>query len=325
MAAGELLLDPAREVVAERALPPMRETVRDRADGLRRRVRDAGRRAAGVRRRSRDRPAGGLPDADREPRGRDAARAVGAARGRRGGLRGHPPDARAVGPLRGEGAARLLPRAQRAGAGGGAGRAHARRRGGGPGLRRRACRSCPTPATCWCAPAWPPGCRSRCCPGRRRRSPRWWRPGCRRTSGTSTGSCRARRASCGACCRSPRGTLVAFESPRRVPGTLALLASLDPAREVAVCRELTKAHEEIVRGSAAELAARYEEAPPQGRGGAGARPAAARRRGCGRAGRARRAATPGRSGRPSAQGGRSGGRADRRQRERAVPGADGAE
>ena len=56
---------------------------------------------------------------------------------------------------------------------------------------------------------------------------------------------------------------MAFESPRRVPGTLALLADIDPAREVAVCRELTKAHEEIVRGTAAELAARYE-GPPKG-------------------------------------------------------------
>lgn len=60
------------------------------------------------------------------------------------------------------------------------------------------------------------------------------------------------------------GTLVAFESPRRVPATLALLASVDPDREVAVCRELTKAHEEVVRGSAAELASRYAEAPPRG-------------------------------------------------------------
>ena len=60
------------------------------------------------------------------------------------------------------------------------------------------------------------------------------------------------------------GTLVAFESPRRVPGTLALLAELDPAREVAVCRELTKMHEEVVRGTAAELAARYADAPPKG-------------------------------------------------------------
>jgi 16S rRNA (cytidine1402-2'-O)-methyltransferase len=62
----------------------------------------------------------------------------------------------------------------------------------------------------------------------------------------------------------PAGTLVAFESPRRVPATLALLAEIDPGREVAVCRELTKVHEEIVRGSAAELAARYEGSPPKG-------------------------------------------------------------
>ncbi len=60
------------------------------------------------------------------------------------------------------------------------------------------------------------------------------------------------------------GTLVAFESPRRLPGTLALLAELDSQREVAVCRELTKAHEEIVRGPAAELAERWAGSPPKG-------------------------------------------------------------
>jgi 16S rRNA (cytidine1402-2'-O)-methyltransferase len=63
---------------------------------------------------------------------------------------------------------------------------------------------------------------------------------------------------------SPGGTLVAFESPRRVPATLAAAAELEPGRRVAVCRELTKAHEEIVRGSAAELAERYAGAPPRG-------------------------------------------------------------
>jgi 16S rRNA (cytidine1402-2'-O)-methyltransferase len=52
-------------------------------------------------------------------------------------------------------------------------------------------------------------------------------------------------------------TLVAVESPRRVGATLGVLAELDPGRPVAVCRELTKLHEEVVRGSAAELAARY--------------------------------------------------------------------
>ncbi len=59
-------------------------------------------------------------------------------------------------------------------------------------------------------------------------------------------------------------TLVAFESPRRVASSLAVLASLDPERPAAVCRELTKLHEEVVRGTAQELAARYAEEPPKG-------------------------------------------------------------
>jgi 16S rRNA (cytidine1402-2'-O)-methyltransferase len=59
-------------------------------------------------------------------------------------------------------------------------------------------------------------------------------------------------------------TLVAFESPRRVASTLEALAGLDPERPVAVCRELTKIHEEVVRGGAAELAARYRSSPPRG-------------------------------------------------------------
>ena len=60
------------------------------------------------------------------------------------------------------------------------------------------------------------------------------------------------------------GTLIAFESPKRVPATLVVAAELDPERAVAVCRELTKVHEEVVRGTAAELAARYVDAPPRG-------------------------------------------------------------
>jgi 16S rRNA (cytidine1402-2'-O)-methyltransferase len=59
-------------------------------------------------------------------------------------------------------------------------------------------------------------------------------------------------------------TLVAFESPRRVAASLSVLAQLDPERPVAVCRELTKVHEEVVRGSASELAARYEAEEPRG-------------------------------------------------------------
>ena len=59
-------------------------------------------------------------------------------------------------------------------------------------------------------------------------------------------------------------TVVAFESPRRVAGSLAVLASVDPERAVAVCRELTKVHEEVVRGSAASLASRYAQEPARG-------------------------------------------------------------
>ena len=52
------------------------------------------------------------------------------------------------------------------------------------------------------------------------------------------------------------GSVVAFESPNRVAAFLAELAAVDPQRPVAVCRELTKLHEEVLRGSAAELARR---------------------------------------------------------------------
>jgi 16S rRNA (cytidine1402-2'-O)-methyltransferase len=56
---------------------------------------------------------------------------------------------------------------------------------------------------------------------------------------------------------------VAFESPRRLPASLESLAATWPERPVAVCRELTKRFEEVVRGSAAEVAARIPE-PPKG-------------------------------------------------------------
>ena len=59
-------------------------------------------------------------------------------------------------------------------------------------------------------------------------------------------------------------TLVAFESPHRLGASLAVLAGVDGSRPVAVCRELTKLHEEVVRGPAAELASRYAEQEPRG-------------------------------------------------------------
>jgi 16S rRNA (cytidine1402-2'-O)-methyltransferase len=59
------------------------------------------------------------------------------------------------------------------------------------------------------------------------------------------------------------GAVVAFESPRRLPASLRVLADALPGRRAAVCRELTKRFEEIVRGSLEELAARFAE-PPRG-------------------------------------------------------------
>jgi len=56
-------------------------------------------------------------------------------------------------------------------------------------------------------------------------------------------------------------TIVAFESPRRLAKTLA---AIDPEREVAVCRELTKVHEEVIRGAAKQLAERYAKEEPKG-------------------------------------------------------------
>jgi 16S rRNA (cytidine1402-2'-O)-methyltransferase len=54
-----------------------------------------------------------------------------------------------------------------------------------------------------------------------------------------------------------RRTLVFFESPRRLAATLAELArAFGPDRRAAVCRELTKTHEEVSRGSLADLAAK---------------------------------------------------------------------
>jgi 16S rRNA (cytidine1402-2'-O)-methyltransferase len=54
-----------------------------------------------------------------------------------------------------------------------------------------------------------------------------------------------------------RETLVAFESPRRVATSLRVLAEVDPKRPAVVARELTKLHEEVARGTAAELAERF--------------------------------------------------------------------
>ena len=59
-------------------------------------------------------------------------------------------------------------------------------------------------------------------------------------------------------------TLVAFEAPARLPASLADLAALLPDRPVAVARELTKLHEEVRAGAAAELAQWAAQSAPRG-------------------------------------------------------------
>lgn len=62
-------------------------------------------------------------------------------------------------------------------------------------------------------------------------------------------------------------TVVFYESPHRIEKALASLAELlTSERRVAVCRELTKIHEEVVVGTAAEAAAYFTEKPDHVRG-----------------------------------------------------------
>jgi 16S rRNA (cytidine1402-2'-O)-methyltransferase len=56
-----------------------------------------------------------------------------------------------------------------------------------------------------------------------------------------------------------RHALVAFESPNRLARSLASLAEALPDRPVAVCRELTKRFEEVVRGPASDVADRFAD------------------------------------------------------------------
>ena len=59
-------------------------------------------------------------------------------------------------------------------------------------------------------------------------------------------------------------TMVVFESPHRLAATLVdLAAALGPERRAVVAREMTKLHEEFVRGTLAELAA-WAGQPPKG-------------------------------------------------------------
>ena len=214
----------------------------------------------------------------------------------------------------------LLPRAQRA-------RAHARARRPDASTARssrwcrtRGCRWSATRATCWSRAASPRGSRSRCCPGPSRRD--------RRAGGerAARGALALRRLPAAQAraarrrCFARRRDVVAFESPRRVGARSAVLAELDPARPVAVCRELTKLHEEVVRGSGrrARGALRGRAAARRGRARHRRRAAAHGRR----PGRDRRRPPPGRGRRPRPPGRLGRRRAHGRSRQRSVPSCD---
>jgi 16S rRNA (cytidine1402-2'-O)-methyltransferase len=65
--------------------------------------------------------------------------------------------------------------------------------------------------------------------------------------------------------RSLEATLVFYEAPGRTAATLHDLAAVfGDERRACVARELTKVHEELLRGTLKELAARYAEAAPRG-------------------------------------------------------------
>ena len=60
-------------------------------------------------------------------------------------------------------------------------------------------------------------------------------------------------------------TIILYESPHKLLKTLSQIAEfLGEDRAVSVSREITKLHEETIRGTAAEVLAHYENKPPKG-------------------------------------------------------------
>ncbi len=59
-------------------------------------------------------------------------------------------------------------------------------------------------------------------------------------------------------------TLVAFEAPHRLRASLADIGTVLGERPLALCRELTKAYEEVWRGTVSEARAHFEEHEPRG-------------------------------------------------------------
>ena len=193
--------------------------------------------------------------------------------------------------------ARLLPRAQRARARAPSWSQRMRDgRGRRAGLRRRHAAGVRSRASCSCARCVAAGLAVEVLPGPSAALAALVASGAAgRPLALRRASCRASAASCWSVfgvARDARGVRVAAARRRR---RWRVLAELDPERPVAVCRELTKLHEEVVRGT-------------RGRAGGALRGRAAARRGRARdrrraagdgaaatsARRCRRAAPPGR-------------------------------
>ena len=63
---------------------------------------------------------------------------------------------------------------------------------------------------------------------------------------------------------SPEATLILYENPKRVVKTLSDIATFLGDRPAVVCRELTKVHEEIIRGTILELLSYFSRDSPRG-------------------------------------------------------------
>jgi len=60
------------------------------------------------------------------------------------------------------------------------------------------------------------------------------------------------------------GTTICYESPHRIVSVLKLIHEINPTRYLVLARELTKKFEEIIRGTAIELLAHWNETPLKG-------------------------------------------------------------
>ena len=60
------------------------------------------------------------------------------------------------------------------------------------------------------------------------------------------------------------GTTICYESPYRLVKVLQALAEIDPEKEVAVARELTKKFEELYKGPCKKILEHYSNKPPKG-------------------------------------------------------------